>query len=250
MTEPLVVVDHVSVTFGEVTVLDNVSMAVHHGDTIGVIGPSGAGKSTLLGLMSGLVVPAVGSVVFAGAPIRDDDAWRRDVGRHIATVPQQLHLTGPLRVVHNVNAGRLGEWSTARALWSLVSPREVGAAREALEAVGIADKLFARTNQLSGGEQQRVAIARALRQSPQLLLADEPTASLDPARALEVMELLAQLAGRTRCALVVSQHNLALAQQICRRLIGLRHGVVAFDRPSAEVTSDDVVALYSLTART
>jgi phosphonate transport system ATP-binding protein len=170
------------------------------------------------------------------------------VGRHIATVPQQLHLTGPLRVVHNVNAGRLGSWSTLRALWSLVSPRELSEARDALAAVGISDKLFARTNQLSGGEQQRVAIARALRQSPRLLLADEPTASLDPSRAREVMELLAQVAAREGCALVVSQHNLALAQQTCRRLIGLRHGVIAFDRMAADVTSDDVVDLYSLAA--
>ena len=190
---PLLDLADVSVRFGTTTALTAVSLRVNAGERVAVIGPSGAGKSTLLGLCNATVVPTSGQVCFRGEPVRDRDSWRRAHGKAIATVPQQLQLAGRLRAVHNVNAGRLAEWSTARALFSLIAPREVAAARATLERVGIADKLFERTDRLSGGERQRLAIARALRQEPILMLADEPTASLDPARALDVMMLLSSL---------------------------------------------------------
>ena len=249
MPAALVELVDVTVTFGAVTALRDVTLTIGEHERVAVIGPSGAGKSTLLGLLDGTVAAASGMVAVRGEAVRDEDGWRRRHGRFVATIPQQLHLSGPLRVVHNVNAGRLGSWSTARALWSLVFPREVDDARAALAQVGIADLLYARTDQLSGGEQQRVAIARALRQQPQLLLADEPTASLDQARALDVMQLLSRVASDEGCALVVSQHDVDLALATCDRVLGLRDGRIAFDRPVDRIDESAIAELYALEAR-
>jgi phosphonate transport system ATP-binding protein len=246
VTAPLVALDDVTVRYGPVVALHAVNLEIRSGERVALIGPSGAGKSTLLGLLNGTVAAETGRVAIDGADVADDDRWRRRHGRTVGTVPQQLQLAGPLRVVHNVNAGRLAAWSTARALWSLVSPRETAEARAVLARVGIADKLYARTDQLSGGEQQRVAIARALRQAPRLLVADEPTASLDPARSAEVMELLGSVAAQAGCALVVSQHDLTLAIASCDRVVGLRQGSVVFDRPAAALEPNEIAALFAL----
>lgn len=246
---PLVRLHDVSVTFGDLAALREVSLTIASGERVAIIGPSGAGKSTLLALLNSTVGATMGSVQVGGVEVTDDDRWRRTHGRTVATIPQHLHLTGELRAIHNVNAGRLGQWSTARALWSLISPREVAEARAALAAVGIANKLFVRTDVLSGGEQQRVAIARALRQSPRLLLADEPTASLDPARATEVMQLLADVASAAGCALIVSQHDVSLALSTCDRVIGLRNGAIQFDHAAALVSADAVRSLYAIGSR-
>ena len=248
MPAPLVALDDISVSFGAVAALRAITLEIGAGERVALIGPSGAGKSTLLGVLNGTVATTGGAARLDGEVIRDDERWRRRFGRTVATVPQQLHLSGPLRVVHNVNAGRLGSWSTGRALWSLVSPREISDARAVLGLVGIADKLYARTDQLSGGEQQRVAIARALRQQPTLMLADEPTASLDPTRAAVIMRLLGEVANQAGCALVVSQHDVTLALESCDRVIGLRDGAVRFDRAAGDVSDVDVRALYAIEA--
>jgi phosphonate transport system ATP-binding protein len=238
--------DHVTVSYGSMVALDDVSLSIGAGERVAVIGPSGAGKSTLLAVMNGSVLPTVGAARFAGEPIADTDRWRREAGRSIATIPQALHLSGRLRVVHNVNAGRLADWSTPKALWSLVRPRELDEALDALASVGIADKLLVRTDRLSGGERQRVAIARALRQDPTLMLADEPTASLDPARSLEVMELLIDVANTNGRTLVVSQHDVELALRTCDRIVALRSGRVVFDCAARDVSDDAVAALYAI----
>lgn len=222
------------------------SLVVAPGERIALIGPSGAGKSTLLGLCNATVVPTRGVVRFSGREVRDTDEWRRTDGRRIATIYQQLHLSGRLKVVHNVNAGALGGWSTRRALWSLVSPRETAAVGAILERLGIGEKLQARTEQLSGGEQQRVAIARALRQDPELMLADEPTASLDPARAEEIMTLLASLAASDGRALLVSQHDVSLALRTCDRVVGLRDGRVVIDALVGDVDAHVADDLYRI----
>jgi phosphonate transport system ATP-binding protein len=245
---PLVELRAVSVSFGAHRALTDVDLVVHRGERVAVLGPSGAGKSTLLATMSGTVAPTTGTVLIDGSPLQDDDGWRRRHGRHIATVPQDLQLTARLRVIHNVNAGRLGDWSTAKALWSLVSPREVEEARAVLDEVGIADKLYERTDRLSGGEQRRVAIARALRQGPTLVLADEPTAGLDPTRASEVMQLLDTVLGPDR-TLVASQHDVALALETCDRVVGVRAGRIEFDEPVDRLDRRRVDGLYAIAPR-
>ena len=238
----------VRVVYDRHAALDGFDLEVAAGERVALVGPSGAGKTTVLRLCTAGVRPTSGRVEVLGrdldAASRDD---LRDVRRRVGTVYQQLHLVGPLRVVHNVNAGRLGTWSRRRSLRSLVRPVEAGVARDALARVGIGDKLYERTDRLSGGEQQRVALARVLVQEPELILADEPVSSLDPARGEEVMDLLSEVvAGRGR-TLLVSLHDFDLARRRCDRIVGVKAGRVAFDLPAAEVTDDLGAELYRIT---
>lgn len=227
--------------------LDNVDLHVEAGERVAVVGSSGAGKSTLLGLCNGQILPTTGTVTFEGAQIVDTDRWRRTFGRHIALIPQDLHLVARLRVVHNVNSACLGEWSTWRALRSLIRPVEIDLVEELLARVGLAGKVLIRTDRLSGGERQRVAVARALRQRPKLLVADEPTASLDMATADSVMRLLVRLVDEEHMTMVVSQHHIGLAS-MCSRIIGLRGGRMLFDLPAPKVTTSLLADLYRFDA--
>jgi phosphonate transport system ATP-binding protein len=248
-SEALLALDGVTVEHrGGVVALSDVTLTVGPGERVAVVGSSGAGKSTLLGLCNATVVPSSGAVWVMGNEVRDDPKWRKAHGPTVAMIPQQLQIVGRLKVVHNVNAAMLGQWSTARALRSLVRPVDVDVVEAILERVGIGNKIHQRTDRLSGGEQQRVAIARALRQQPRLLLADEPTASLDPARAREVMVLLTRLAQEDGSALIVSQHDVELALETCDRIVGLRHGHVIFDRRSGEVSPAELDDLFSVSA--
>ncbi len=242
----LLLLDHATVRYGDNTVLNGVELRVGSGESVALVGPSGAGKSTLLGVCNGTVALSNGSAYFAGETIADTDAWRQSGGRNIATIYQQLHLSGRLKVMHNVNAGKLGQWSALQALGSLIRPRGVPEVTALLQRLGIAEKIRMRTDLLSGGEQQRVAIARALRQEPLLILADEPTAALDPARAEEVMGLLTEVAREAGHALMVSQHDATLALRHCQRIVGLRHGTVAFDVASAQTTPEILASLYEI----
>jgi phosphonate transport system ATP-binding protein len=160
----------------------------------------------------------------------------------IGTIYQQLLLVPQASVMQNVVAGRLGRTSLARALVSLVSGREADRIRALLDQVGIADKIYERVDRLSGGEQQRVAIARTLHQDPEIVIADEPLASVDPARSAEIVALFARaFAGRT---LVLSTHRIEPLLAHVDRVIGLRQGALAFDKPSRAVTLDDLAHLY------
>lgn len=247
MSDAAVSLRGVRVVFGGHPALDGVDLQIPAGQRVALVGPSGAGKTTLLRLCTAAVTPTAGTVQVLGRDLATVPAPAlRDLRRRIGTVYQHLHLVGPLRVVHNVNGGRLGTWTTPRALVSLVRPVDVDVARDALARVGIADKLFERTDRLSGGELQRVALARVLVQDPELLLADEPVSSLDPARAEEVMDLLAEVIGDRRRTLLVSLHDFALARRRCDRVVGVRGGRVAFDLAAAEVTDDIGAALYRI----
>ena len=246
MPEGVVSLRRVRVLFDGRPALDGFDLEVAAGERVALVGPSGAGKTTALRLCTHSVPPTSGTVTVLGQDLGTATADQlRGVRRRVGTVYQQLQLVGPLRVVHNVNGGRLGAWSRRRALRSLVRPVDVDVARAALDRVGIADKLFDRTDRLSGGEQQRVALARVLVQEPDLILADEPVSSLDPTRAEEVMDLLGMVADRSR-TLVVSLHDFTLARRRCDRVVGVRDGRVAFDLPASEVTDDLGVILYRI----
>jgi phosphonate transport system ATP-binding protein len=207
--------------------------------------------------------PSAGRVSMFGRSLAALSASeRRELRRRLGVVDQRPALPGALRVVHNVNAGRLGQWSTRRALWSLLRPREVDGTRQALDLLGIGDKLWHRTDELSGGERQRVALARLLLQGAELVLADEPVANLDPARAGEVLALLCARPGHdgggegdggdghgVRPAfgtVVVSLHDVDLALGHFDRVLGLRHGRLLFDLPASEVTASMADRLYDL----
>jgi phosphonate transport system ATP-binding protein len=241
-TGPVVLsLQDVGVRFGRLAALDGVDLEVRAGERVALVGPSGAGKSTLLSLLNGTLEPSSGRVAVLGQDLAALRARElRALQRRVGTIHQQFDLVGALRVVHNVNAGRLGGWSLARAALSLLSPREVGAAEAALRRTGMAEKLFERTDRLSGGQQQRVALARVLLQDPDVILADEPVASLDPARGREVMDLLRDLAVESGKTLVVSVHAFHYALTHCQRVVGLRAGRVVLDAPVADV--DRVVA--------
>lgn len=196
-------------------------------------------------MVSGLVRPAEGTVAVLGADLAGLRGRElRAVRSRVGTVGQQLDLALPLRVVHNVNAGRLGRWSTLAALWSLVRPSGRAEAARALTRVGLADRLYSRTEDLSGGERQRVAVARLLLQRPELVLADEPTSSVDPRLSDDVMALLCGPPDAAPWTTVVSVHDPDLARRHVARIVGLRHGRLAFDRPASAVSDADLVALY------
>jgi phosphonate transport system ATP-binding protein len=218
------------------------------GSRVAVVGASGAGKSSLLGVLDGSVTPTAGVVQVHGA---DPSALRgrelRRLRARTGTVRQHLDLPGQLRVVHNVNAGRLASWSTARAAWSLVRPVGTAEVRAALERVGLGDRLHERTDRLSGGQRQRVAVARLLLQRPELVLADEPASALDPALADVVLGLLGELAAEQGGALVAALHDPALALRHCDRVVGLEDGRVVLDAPAATLTVASLEGFYGVT---
>jgi phosphonate transport system ATP-binding protein len=245
--EPVFVLRNVTKLFGSLAVLADINLRIERGEHVALVGPSGAGKTTLIGLLNGTLYPTHGEVCMLGQNLaRLSRSARQQVQREIGTIHQQFHLVNNLRVIHNVNAGHLGRWSFARALISLFWPLEVELARGALEQVGIPEKLYEMTAHLSGGQQQRVALARALVQDPQVILADEPIASLDPERGRELMDLLHHLSRKTNKTLVTSIHSVEFARSHFQRLIGLREGRIAFDCAARDVTPAMMEALYRI----
>jgi phosphonate transport system ATP-binding protein len=240
---PAVVLAGASAAYGARVALAPVTLSFAAGERVAIVGPSGAGKSTLLRLVATTLAPAAGTVEVLGRRV---DALSpralRTLRARIGTVHQQLWLVPRATVMQNVVAGRLGRRSLLSALAALGSRREAERVTAVLARVGIADRLHDRVDRLSGGEQQRVAVARALYQEPELLVADEPIASVDPARAAEIAALLAgAFEGRT---VVVSTHRLEPLLPHVTRVVGLRAGAVAFDKPSSAVTLDDLGRLY------
>ena len=241
--------EKVGVRFGEVRALVDVSLNVAPGSAVGLVGPSGSGKTTLLRALNGSQAIHDGSLRVAERLIREvGHRELREIRSQIGFIHQSLDLVANLRVSQNVMAGRLGQMGFARSLGTFLFPsrallREV---HGVLERVGIADKLFERTDRLSGGEQQRVALARALFQKPRALIADEPVASVDPSRARDTVELLTRISREEGITLCMSMHNLDLARRYLPRLVGLRGGRVVFDRATDEIDEASFEALYAL----
>ena len=236
-----------AVRFGQTEAVRNVSFRVMSGERVGLIGPSGAGKTSVLNAVAGMIPYSGGDIVVLGANRAElNERDRRSVASRVGMVHQQLLLTPRLRVLHNVNAGRLGDWSTARSLYSFVRPQGVSEVEVALARVGIADKMRSRTDTLSGGEQQRAALARVLIQKPDLFLADEPVSAVDPSWGHRVLEELSHEVRTRNAALLVVLHDVDLAQMFCDRLIGIRSGTVVFDLPASDVAHGQFASLYEL----
>jgi len=224
--------------------LDRVSLQVDAGERIALLGPSGAGKSTLLAVANGLLTPQQGRVFWQGeARARSGRARRRQQAR-IGTLWQDLRLIEELTVQQNLNAARLAVWGWPRALLNLLMPLETKACTTMLQRLDLDPALLSQpVSALSGGQRQRVALARLLRQEPELLLADEPIASLDPRLAGELLTLLLELANPPR-ALLLSLHRPDLLAGF-DRVLGLRAGRLVFDQPMASLEPGQLEELYA-----
>ncbi|WP_319410550.1 phosphonate ABC transporter ATP-binding protein [uncultured Cohaesibacter sp.] len=235
--------------FGGNTAVDSVTLSIPQGQMVGIIGRSGAGKSTLLRMINRLIDPSDGAIGFGdkkvstirGRELRD---WQRDC----AMIFQQFNLVPRLDVLTNVLLGRLNHRNTILNLLNIFSAQERAQALMALERLGIEQTALQRAGTLSGGQQQRVAIARALMQSPKVILADEPIASLDPLNAKIVMDSLKDINERDGITVVTNLHTLDTARAYCERVIGMYHGKVVFDGPASKLTSDAVKMIYGSTA--
>ncbi|MBL8833328.1 MAG: phosphonate ABC transporter ATP-binding protein [Rhodospirillales bacterium] len=210
-----------------------------------IIGPSGTGKSTLIRCVNRLVEPTAGKILFQGqdlAALRG--AALRAARRRIGMVFQEYNLVERLTAIENVLCGRLGYVSAWRAWLRRYPQEDIDGAFELLEAVGLADRAGQRADALSGGQRQRIGIARALMQRPDLLLADEPTSSLDPKTSVEIMELMVELAGKRDIPIVVNIHNVELAKRFAQRIVGMTGGSVVFDGRPDELRDEHLKAIY------
>jgi phosphonate transport system ATP-binding protein len=229
----------------DVVAVDGVDLTVRPGEFVVVLGRSGSGKTTLLRSLNRLVEPTAGVIRVAGRTVTGaGPAELRVIRRQIGMIFQQFNLVRRASVLDNVLAGRLGYVPEWPSLAGRFPPRDRALARECLAQVGLADFAARRADTLSGGERQRVAIARALAQEPQVILGDEPTASIDPTLAGSIMSILARINRDRRLTLVVSQHQLDTALQYGTRIVGFRAGRVVFDGPPAAVSPAVVQAIY------
>ena len=226
-------------------ILDGVDLVVRPGEFVVILGKSGAGKTTLLRTINRLVEPTGGVVRVDGREVTGaPPAALREIRRRIGMIFQQFNLVRRVSVLENVLAGRLGYVSTLRSLAGHFPAQDRRRAVDCLTQVGLAHFAERRADTLSGGEQQRVAIARALAQSPAVILADEPTASLDPQLTDSIMDLLRSINVTHGITIIVSQHQLETALAYAGRLVGLRQGRVMFDGAPSAVTPDVVRAIY------
>jgi len=210
-----------------------------------LIGPSGAGKSTVIRCVNRLVEPTKGSIRLGGVEItRLSKRQLRMARRRIGMIFQEFALVDRLTVMENVLSGQLGYVGFWASWFRRFPPATVNRAFELLDRVGIVDQIDKRADQLSGGQRQRVGIARALVQGPEILLVDEPTASLDPKTSRQVMRLLVELADEHGLAAVINIHDVALAKQFVERIVGLRDGVVVFDGTPDQLTEDVLTDIY------
>ncbi|MDT7644548.1 MAG: phosphonate transport system ATP-binding protein [Pseudonocardiales bacterium] len=245
--EPVVRFDRVSKRFGpDILGLDDVSLSVRAGEVVVLLGLSGSGKSTLLRHVDGLQRPSAGTVTVHGTNVGTAGAGElRRLRRRIGFVFQQFHLISSLTVLENVCTGALGGLRGPR-LGLISYPRQVRhEALGHLERVGLGDRAFQRADTLSGGQQQRVAVARALMQRPDILLADEPVASLDPESSVQIMRLIREISSERQLTVLCSLHQVDLALSWGDRVIGLRAGRVVMDAPVLGLSRDQAMALYS-----
>ena len=245
----MLVVEGLTCRFGTKAAVDNASFSIAPGTFVGVIGRSGAGKTTLLRMINRLVVPSEGKILYNGVDVtalrgKELRQWRA----RSAMIFQQFNLVGRLDVLTNVLIGRLAAIPSWRSLTQFWPEADKALALSALEQFDMASLAAQRADQLSGGQQQRVAIARALVQEPDMILADEPVASLDPRNTRIVMDALLRINKHFGITVICNLHSLDLARSCCDRLIGMASGRVVFDGEPAALTDHIARELYDLEA--
>jgi phosphonate transport system ATP-binding protein len=242
----MIAFDHVSKIYPNGTVaLKNVSLEIKQGEFVAIIGLSGAGKSTLIKLINKMTDVTKGTLIVNGADVSllkgyDLRKFRRGIG----IVFQSFNLINRTSVINNVLAARVAEMSTLATLFGLYTKEDRILALESLHKVGILEKAYMRADQLSGGQQQRVALARTLAQSPKIILADEPVASLDPITANQIMKDFKKVNVEDNITVIANMHHVDMALKYADRVIGINAGEIVYDGPSANVTEELLKKIY------
>lgn len=227
-------------------VLKDLNLTIEGESVVSIIGSSGAGKSTLLRCINRLVEPTSGSIILNGTELTQlSGKDLRLARRKIGMVFQSFNLVDRLTVMENVQTGRLGYISTWAAITRKYPKEDIRRAYELMERVGIAHYANKRSDELSGGERQRVGVVRALMQKPEILLADEPTASLDPKTSEQIMGLLRDLARELKLPVLINIHNVAEAKEYTDRIVGMRYGRIIFDGLPSELDQTAMDQIYS-----
>ena len=226
-------------------ILKDISFEVKGRSSVAIIGPSGTGKSTLIRCVNKLIPPTSGNVFVSGENITELHGKRlREARRKVGMVFQEFNLVERLSVMENVLSGRLGYVSPVRA-WLRKYPQEdIDRAFDLLESIGLLEFSRQRADSLSGGQRQRVGIARAVMQEPHVLLADEPTSSLDPKTSVEIMELLVSLSEANNIPLIINIHDVELAKRFTSRVIGLSKGGIVYDGPPDQLSDGNLMEIY------
>jgi phosphonate transport system ATP-binding protein len=225
--------------------LSGVSLHVPAGQVAALIGPSGAGKSTLIRCVNHLVEPTAGRIFLHGEDIsRLRGRALRRARRRMGMIFQEFALIERLTVMENVLSGQLGYVGFWRSFLRRFPPAAVAQAFASLERVGLVEFADKRADELSGGQRQRVGIARALLQNPEILLVDEPTASLDPKTSRQIMRLICELCAERNLAAIINIHDVALARLFVQRVIGLRAGELVFDGPPEALNPEALTRIY------
>ena len=225
--------------------LKGVTLEVPDGQVMALIGPSGAGKSTLIRCVNRLVEPTSGQVLLNDTELTGLRAGQlRRARRRMGMIFQEYALVERLSVMENVLSGRLGYVGFWRSWWRKFPQADIDEAFRLLERVGLDNMVDKRADELSGGQRQRVGICRALIQNPELLLVDEPTASLDPKTSRQIMRLVCELCEERGLSAIINIHDVMLAQMFAERIVGLQLGEIVYDGPPDGLTADVLTQIY------
>ena len=245
--EEILKVENLNLTYqkGGPQVLFDISFSVSKNDFYAIIGPSGAGKSSLIRCINKLADANSGNVLFKGENIINLSGKKlRSIRRKIGMIFQEFNLIDRMSVIDNVLTGRLGYMNTFTSLFRMFDKKDISRAIALIEKVGLEDFANKRVDQLSGGQRQRVGIARALMQEPEIMLVDEPTSSLDPKIAIEMMELIKGIADELKIPILCNIHNIDLAKKFANKILGLQDGKKKFDDTTDKLTHEVLQDLY------
>lgn len=242
----MIIFDNVSKTYGNgVKGLDHINLTIEDGEFVSIIGLSGAGKSTLLRSINRLNDVSEGEITINGVSVtKAGKKELRQIRRKIGLISQNFNLVKRSTVQKNVLSGRLGYYSTWKSILGLFSKEDYERTTDALERVGLVDKLHTRCDELSGGQQQRVSIARTLVQQADIILADEPVASLDPVTTQKIMKDLQNINKGMGKTVIVNIHSVELARTFSTRIIALKAGKMVFDGTPEELTDQKLIEIY------
>ncbi|AOY78147.1 phosphonate ABC transporter ATP-binding protein [Clostridium formicaceticum] len=242
----MIKLEDVSVLYNKkVLAVDNISLNIDKGEFVGIIGLSGSGKSSLLKTVNLLVKPSNGRIYVEGTNIGLlKDKKLRNIRRKIGFIFQDYNLVDRSSVLENVLVGRLGYKSSLKSFFGLFDDEDYKVAVNALEQVGLKEKVFSRADELSGGQKQRVAIAKTLCQKPKIILADEPVSSLDVSSAQTVMDYFKKINEKSQITIMINLHDVSLAKKYCSRIIALKHGKIFFDKKVGDIDDDQLQELY------